>query len=665
MQTSTQVSLFELMNRLLLFVLPGLAAVGLFVYWGAHEGGYPVTSWLPGALFLLGLTLVLLGGVPQLRPTWGTAATTSILLFGAFTLWSFCSIAWAGVKGDAWDGANRTLLYFVVFLLFTRPLWNVERAVAVLVAWAFGAAVVGVITLQDVIHAAHPSSDFIGTRLSEPFGYANGTAAFFLMPVWPMLAIASRREQQWWVRAFCLGLAGFLAELGFVPESRGMLFALPLAVIAYIVLMPNRLRSLVPLVIVLVSGAVISGRLLGVYRSHGDEGLRAATVSARNAILLTTLALVVIGAAYAWLDRRWVLPAATARKLTLGVGALVVCVVVVGGVVALATTHPIHQVERGWRAFKSPHEPQGPSSHFTGLGSNRYDFWRASLVIFKRHPLQGVGVDNFAADYLELRRSHEQPLYPHSIEMRLLTGTGLVGALLFVAFLVVATIAALRRADPAVRAVGAGALAATAYWLLHGSGDWLWEFPALGGAGIAALGLAVGLNSPAPVTRSSSGPVRAYTVTALVGVVAALCAVSLFLPWWAQARVNAAVSSWRTNPAQAFDDLHQAHRVNPLSDKADVTAGTIASRLKDWPRMERSYDAAVRRNPGNWYSHLELGVVATVRGRFDEALVQLRRAQALNPRESLIRFALKRAERRQRIDPAAVNRALIESLPVP
>jgi tetratricopeptide (TPR) repeat protein len=651
-------------GRLLLYALPGLAAFVLFDVWGAYEGGYSLTTWLPGTLFLLGVTLVLIGGLPQLRPAWGSAATASVCLFGAFTVWSFCSIAWAQVKGDAWDGANRTLLYFVVFVLFTRPLWTVPRAVVVLIAWAVGASIVGLVTLQDVIHAAHPSTSFIGSRLSEPFGYANGTAAFFLMPVWPMLAISSRREQPIWVRAVCLGLACFLAELGFVPESRGMLFALPLAAVAWVALMPNRLRSLVPLLIVLASWGVVSGPLLDVYRSRGDEGLRAATVSARNAIIISTLVLIVVGAAYAWLDQKYALSATTARKLTLAAAALVVAVCVVGGIVALATAHPIHQVERGWRAFKSPHEPQGPSSHFTGLGSNRYDFWRVSILIFKKHPLQGVGADNFAVDYLKLRHSQEQPLYPHSIEMRLLTSTGLIGTLLFAAFLVVATVAALRRAEPAVRAVGAGALTATAYWLLHGSGDWLWEFPALGGAGIAALGLAVGLNSqPAPVTRPRPA-VWGHTAAVVTGVVAVLAAVSLVLPWWAQSRVDSAVSSWHTNSGQAYDELRTAHDVNRLSDTADVTAGTIAARVKDWGQMQRSFEAAVKRNPYNWYSHLELGVVATVNGRFEEALAHLRKAHSLNPREELIGFALGKAERRQRIDPGVMDRALIRSLPV-
>ncbi len=649
---------------MLLIASPGLVAFTVFLYWGDHDGGYSVTAWLPGALLLLGVALVLIGGVPRLRPEWGTANASAVGLFGAFTLWTFLSVAWAGVKGDAWDGANRTLLYFIVFVIFTRPMWTVQRAVTILLFWGLGAVLVGSITLQSVIHSAHPAASFIGTRLAEPFGYANGTAAFFLMPVWPMLAIASRREQHPVLRAVCLGTAGFLVELGFVPESRGTLFAFPLAIVVYLALAPNRLRALVPLTIVLLSGALINDRLFGVYRAHGGEALRDATVSARNGIVVSAIALVVVGFAYALVDRRLVISPGTARRLSLGFAALVGAVVLVSGVVAVATAHPVREAEKAWRGFKSPHEPQGHSSHFTGLGSNRYDFWRVSTLVFRDHPIQGVGVDNFAVDYLKLGRSREQPRYPHSLEMGLLTGTGLVGVLLFASFLVVAGIAALRRADPLVRGVSAGALGATAYWLLHGSGDWLWEFPSLGGAGIAALGLAVGLNTTPRSDRRPRGRRVGVGLSALVSVAAALAALSLLLPWWAQARVDSALSSWRGNPAKAFDLLAEARRVNPLSDTADVTSGTIAARVRDWPVMERSFRRAVERNPSNWYAHLELGVVVSQNGRFDEAIAELRRARALDPREPVIRFALQKALRRERIDPAVIDRALLRSLPV-
>jgi len=68
----------------------------------------------------------------------------------------------------------------------------------------------------------------------------------------------------------------------------------------------------------------------------------------------------------------------------------------------------------------------------SGLGSNRYDFYRVALDEFAAHPLIGIGVDNFQEQYLAHGRSTETPRYPHSVELRTLTETGTLGGLIAV-----------------------------------------------------------------------------------------------------------------------------------------------------------------------------------------------------------------------------------------
>ena len=118
---------------------------------------------------------------------------------------------------------------------------------------------------------------------------------------------------------------------------------------------------------------------------------------------------------------------------------------------------------------------------------------RVALLEFRRHPLAGVGVDNFAESYVRDRRSREEPLYPHSLELGVLEQTGIVGGLLFAGFVVAAGIAVLRGVgrgpDLAGGAARAGVVAAL-YVAIHGSGDWLWEFPALAATSLAWVGLA-------------------------------------------------------------------------------------------------------------------------------------------------------------------------------
>ena len=60
----------------------------------------------------------------------------------AYTALSFLSILWAGVPGDAWEGANRTLLYLLVFALFAC--WAQAGVTAALLLCGWVLAMVGV-----------------------------------------------------------------------------------------------------------------------------------------------------------------------------------------------------------------------------------------------------------------------------------------------------------------------------------------------------------------------------------------------------------------------------------------------------------------------------------------------------------------------------------------
>jgi len=647
-----------------------LAAVGVFVFWAWDNGGYPPKTWLLGGLFLLGLLVAVLVGAPRLRPVWGGRDIWPLILFAGLTIWSFLSILWASDKGVAWDGANRTLLYLVVFALFSRPNWTPKRAVWILGAYALGIAGVGIATLEQIVHATHPAASFSDSRLTAPTGYSNATAALFFLPVWPMLLLASRRELSPVVRAIALATAGFLAQLGFVPESRGSLVAVPAVVLIYVAISPNRLRSVVPLVLVAVAGFLVRARLLDMYDAHGDQAKRAATIAARNSMLVSAAILAGVGLVWALLDRRVTVPERLVRRLDVAAVSLAGAAVIAGVALATFAGHPVRDAQHAWRSFKSPRTPSGSANRFTGLGSNRYDFWRVSLDVFREHPIGGVGVDNFAVQYLKHRRSHEQPLYPHSIEMRFLAGVGIVGTLLFIGFLVSSGVGALAgnvrrtRAGPIV----AGALVAASYWLVHGSGDWLWEFPALSAPAIAFLGLAIGLNADRkrqrqPRRRSLLGRWTRPLGWAVFVVAVAFTLVSFVPPLLAARDVSDATSSWRDDPGGAYRLLARARRLNFLSDYADSVEGAIASRRQDWPQMRASFARAVRRTPSDWYAHLELGVAETVLGDFPTAQAELQEAHALNPRDPVVLYALSRAGRHLRVSPRVVDQGILRELP--
>jgi tetratricopeptide (TPR) repeat protein len=253
-----------------------------------------------------------------------------------------------------------------------------------------------------------------------------------------------------------------------------------------------------------------------------------------------------------------------------------------------------------------------------------------------------------------------------------LSQTGLLGALLFGGFLAAALAAALPARlgpDPAARAVAAAALVAAAYWFVHASVDWFWEFPGLTAPALAWLGLAAGLGRgppAAPPAGREPGPRSLAGTAALAAAVALglLSALSYALPWLATREIDRAAGLWRGDPDAAYAALDNARRLNPLSERPDLVAGAIASRLDDLERMRASFRRALERNPDNWYAHLELAIAAAVAGERAEALARLERARELNPSEPVLRLVAERVRSGRPVSPRVVDRMFLQRVEV-
>ena len=293
----------ESARREALVLLPGLLAFAVFLLWGAVDGGYPPTLWYPGALFLLALAVVMFAsgrlGAGGSRP-----ARLALALLAAFALWSFLSIAWANVQGDAWDGANRTLLYLLVYALFALWPWRPMGAAGLLFLLSGGIALAGAATFAQAATSSDPAPFFTSGRFSEPVGYVNANTALFLIAFWPAIFLAARREVPVLGRGLALASAGTLLELALLTQSRGSLFAFPAVLALFLLLVPGRVRSLTALLPAL--GALLLARrpLLDVFRVVESGEARDELVSARNAIALTALGLFLLGVGLAWLDLR-------------------------------------------------------------------------------------------------------------------------------------------------------------------------------------------------------------------------------------------------------------------------------------------------------------------------------------------------------------------------
>ena len=106
----------------------------------------------------------------------------------------------------AWEGANRTALYALIFALFA--LWPVRGGQA--------AALLGLLPGRDgggpdrageIDGATFWIPYFHEGRLAEPAGYANANTAMWAAAFWPAALLAGRREVPPLLRGLFMGSA--------------------------------------------------------------------------------------------------------------------------------------------------------------------------------------------------------------------------------------------------------------------------------------------------------------------------------------------------------------------------------------------------------------------------------------------------------------------------
>lgn len=619
--------------------LAGAAPIlALLIWWVTAAGGYAPTVWMPGAVVLAALLALLIAGRPVTIPS--RAAAGALAALAAYTVWSFASVAWADAPGPALEGSQRTLLYAVAFAVCVVLPWTPGAARTAVAAFIMVATVAATVTLLRATTADGAADLFFTARLSAPLGYFNATAALVTMAALPALVLAGRREVAPWLRPLLLAAAVLLLGVAILTQSRGWLFTLPLLLLAAILMAPDRGCALCFAAPCAVGVGVTAGPLLEPFRRAGAlPGDAAAQVLASS--VGDALPAVAAGAAVAAAgglvalaaERRWRRPPRERRRSRVTVGALLAAVLVIGGA-GVAVSHPAQRVQRAWDDFRNPvHTVAAGTTRFGSASTTRYDFWRVSLDLWRSAPIVGLGQDNFAQPYLRERANDfEEPRWTHSLVLRLLVHTGLIGAALFAAFLA-AVVAAARGADASTRAV---VLLPGIVWLAHGAVEWLWEYPMLSVAAFAGAGMAVAIGGDAR-------PVRLPPPVTAGGCAIVLLATVTILPVYVAGRdVRRASAQWPGDPATAFRRLDRARALNPLDARPSVVEGIVAAELGRLPRARTAFTRAARREPEDWLAPYQLGLLAARSGDRAEAGRQLLLARARNPRDALVADALQR-----------------------
>ena len=570
----------------------GLAIV-LFAWWATADGGYAPGAWYPGALLVLAALAgcVRPGSYRQLSPPsrWALAA------FAGFTVWSFCSIAWADARGEAWDGANRTLLYLTVFALFASVAWTAGEAAAGLAAFALATAAVGAWEIARALAGDAPAVFFDG-RLAAPIGYENASAALFLAAFWAALLVAARRQTAGVARGVLLAAAGLLLQLTILAQSRGSLIAGAVTLAVAVALVRDRAPLLLALSGVALAAVASLPALLSVY-DGGAPGGEPDLVPVVVAMGLSAAAL------FAW-------------GLGPGGGSAV------GGRTRACVAHAR---DGGGRRAGGRGGRRARARRRSGRGGAR----RRRLALRGRPRLGPLRLLAGGRDWSS--RGTRSVAWAPTTSRTTTSGTGT---------------AARSRSTPTAsccapsprpapwalrcwrsssarwrcrsgrpttlrRPVAVAAFVTGAVWLIHGSIDWLWEIPAVAAPAMAALGLATGL-----ARRDAAGPspVAAGARIALAAVACA-AALSYALPALSAREVDGAVREWSGDSAAALRRLERARTLNPLSDRPDLVAGLLARQAGDDAQARRALLNALDRDARSWNVHVELALLDLRDGR--------------------------------------------------
>lgn len=602
------------------------------VWW---DGAFDMRYWAPLTLLSLALLLALIVAGTVSLPRRGplTLAVGAIWAFAAYTM---LSAAWSESPSAAWEGAALAIFYAALFTLaVATPAAGRGRA------WIGAGLVLGVLAtglISEVRLLSGDTGAFLAGRLNDPIGYRNGTAALFAFAAWPLAGFAAERGRASGLRAAALSAAVLSIGLAFLTQSRGMLIGLACGGVVSLAIGPDRLRRAWLALVVIAVIAAGSGALLAPYDGSGSGTGAAAAADIRHAGL--ALALLCAGSflagLFAFVFDNGLRSPELSRGLRTAAAAGLILIVSAVAVGALAKAgNPVSYANDKWDEFTEVEASTASGTRLGTVSGPRYDIWRVAVDQFGEAPLVGAGEGSFRFAYYRERQTDRNLADAHSLPLRLLAETGLIGAGLFALWLIALAVAIAKRArlaGPRERAAVAGLAAAGTVVVAQSSVDWLWLIPALFGLAVLALGLAAASEDDLEGTRPWGLAPRALAGIALFAAILSVGALFLSGVYIRKARQQALAS-----PSASLASARTAAQLDPVSvTPLYLQAAALESEGRRAAARQKLLDA-LDLEQGNFVTLGLLGDLEVRAGNEARARGYYRRALALNPLDTGLR----------------------------
>ena len=466
----------------------------------------------------------------------------------------------------------------------------------------------------------------------------------------PCLWAGARRDRARALRALAVPAVAILISVVVLSYSRGAVLVAIVGLAVWFAIVPLRLRGALVLGLGAAGGAVISIYAIETRALTANLiSLSSRTTAGHSFGVLLVLVLGLLtaaGFAGAFAMDRFTPAEHTRRQIGTAL-LIVVALIPVAGVAGLAASSRglTGEVSHVWDTLTSTAGgvSTGPT-RLVQLGNSRGRYWSEGFKVGEHALLHGVGALGYGTAVTQYTRDHRTVGHAHSYVIETFADFGLIGVALMVAMLSSWALATRRtllpsdRADPhtAERTGLKTMLAVVVVFGLHSTIDWTWFIP---GAAIPALLCAGWLAGRGPIgepvgtrprTRITASPGMAAVLLGFV-TIALLCCWAVWQPLRSADADGAALDAITAgHTSAAIADAKRAAAYDPVSVDPLFDLAAFYTAAGDLPAARAQLVEAVRRQPDNPQTLIELGELDLNNHQPLRALDSLHRAAALD-----------------------------------